>query len=66
MNPIVIKTYPVKEGKNELIRLQKSAQEIVRRYQRESGLSASFIVSELIRQTEGCIEFGENSHVHLS
>lgn len=57
MNPIVIKTHHVKECKSSLVRLQADAERIVQCYQRESGLSRSYIVSEILRQTEGVVEF---------
>ena len=51
MNPIIIKTHRVKKCKNEVVRLHEEASRIIQRYQRETGLSSSFIVSEIIRQT---------------
>ena len=57
MDSIIIKTYPAPESKCELVRLQRDANEIVASLQRCSGLSKSYIVSEIIRQASPYIEF---------
>lgn len=45
--PIVIDVY---ESKNELVRLRPKASELVKQVQRETGLSASCIVSQIIEK----------------
>lgn len=59
MDSIVIKTYPVKEVKSEIVRLRPDAQRIVQQMQRESGLSASHLVSEIIKQASPYVLFEE-------
>ena len=59
MDSIVIKTYPVKEVKSEIVRLRPDAQRIVQQMQRESGLSASHLVSEIIKQASPYVVFEE-------
>lgn len=54
---IKISVYPVLECKSNIFRLQKDAAEIIRQYQRSSGLSASYILSEIVRQTRDEISF---------
>lgn len=57
MESIIIKTYPEEESKSNIFRLQPDASEIVRQHQRASGLSASYILSELVRRTKDVIVF---------
>ena len=59
MESIVIKAYPVKEVKSEIVRLRPDAQRIVQQMQRESGLSASHLVSEIIKQASPYVLFEE-------
>lgn len=65
MERIIISKHSVQENKNELVRLRKDAQRAVYRMQRESGLSASFIVSEIVRQAENFVEFTEDGDVQV-
>lgn len=57
MDSIIIKTYPTPESKCNLVKLQRDANEIIASMQRESGLSKSYIVSEIIRQAAPFVEF---------
>ena len=57
MDSIIIKTYPTPESKCNLVKLQRDANEIIASMQRESGLSQSYIVSEIIRQAAPFVEF---------
>lgn len=57
MKPIIIKTYPAPESKCNLVKLQWDANDIIASMQRESGLSKSYIVSEIIRQAAPFVEF---------
>lgn len=57
MDSIIIKTYPTPESKCNLVKLQRNANEIIASMQRESGLSKSYIVSEIIRQAAPYVEF---------
>lgn len=57
MDSIIIKTYPTPESKCNLVKLQRDANEIIASMQRESGLSKSYIVSEIIRQAAPYVEF---------
>lgn len=59
MKSIYIKTHRVEKCKNEVVRLQSDARKIVTRLQRESGMNASFIVSEIVRQAAEYVEFKE-------
>lgn len=62
MKEITIKTYPT-ESRCELVRLQRGANDIIVRLQRESGLSKSHLVSEIIRQAAPFVQFEEVRHV---
>lgn len=69
MKSIIIKTYPAEECKSNIFRLQPDAAEIIRSHQRASGLNASYILSEIIRQTKDSILFhkeGDSFDVDLS
>lgn len=66
MKSIVIKTYSAEESKSNIFRLHGDAAEIVRRHQRASGLHASYIISEIIRQTAELVSFEEGGNVDLS
>lgn len=57
MPNVVIKTYMDEEPKSNIFRLQPDAAEIVRQHQRASGLSASYILSEIVRQTKESVLF---------
>lgn len=57
MVTINIKTYPVQNFKSDIVRLQPDAADILRQHQRASGLSASYILSEIIRQTKDGVRF---------
>lgn len=57
MKTIIIKTYPAEECKSNIFRLQPDAAEIIRQHQRSSGLNASYIISEIIRQTKDDVSF---------
>lgn len=57
MDSIIIKTYPTPESKCNLVKLQRDANDIIASMQRESGLSKSYIVSEIIRQAAPFVEF---------
>lgn len=59
MKPIIIKTYPVKESKSKLVKLRPDANAIVLRMQRESGLSKTHIVCEIIKQAYQYVQFQE-------
>ena len=59
MKSIIIKSYPAPKCKAEVVRLQKDAQKKIHELQRESGLSASFIVSEIIRKAAPYVEIRE-------
>lgn len=68
MEPIVIKTYPLGKSKSNTFRLHPDAAKIVRQHQRASGLNASYILSEIVRQTENNIIFcdiGGETHVQM-
>lgn len=66
MKPIVIKTHPVEKSNGNIFRLQSSAAAIIRMHQRASGLSACYIISEIIRKTADYVEFTEDGDVNLS
>lgn len=57
MDSIIIKTYPTPESKCNLVKLQRDANNIVISLQRGSGLTKSYIVSEIIRQAAPYVEF---------
>lgn len=57
MHSIIIKTYPSDSAKNDVVRLSPEAAEIIREYQRETGLTARYIVSEIIRQSQDITSF---------
>lgn len=56
---ITIKTYALGHGKNDIVRLDKRAQKIINQFQRASGLSAKYLVSEIIRQAADYVVFEE-------
>lgn len=57
MKEIVITSYQVPEKDSNIFRLQTDAAKIVRQLQRQSGLSASYILSEIIRQVKDSVSF---------
>ena len=65
MNYIVIKTYSDAECKSNTFRLQPDAANIVRQHQRTSGLTASYILSEIVRKTKDAVIFKENGDVQV-
>ena len=65
MARIVISKYAASETKNEVVRLDKEARQVIARLQRESGLRAAFIVSEIIKKVEDDVEFTEDDDVKV-
>lgn len=65
MARIVISKYAVQETKNEAVRLDKEAREVLRRLQRESGLRAAYIVCEILKKVEDYVEFTEAGDVQV-
>ena len=65
MERIKIATHKIPENKNEAVRLKKDAQIVLRQLQRESGLSASKIASEIILKAADYVDFTEDGHVSL-
>lgn len=59
MEKISIRTYVLSHSKNEIVRLNETAQTIVNELQRASGLSATYLVSEIIRQAADYVVFEE-------
>lgn len=61
MEKITIKTYALSQSKNDVVRLDERAQKIINQFQRASGLSAKYLVSEIIHQAADCVVFEEIS-----
>ena len=59
MDKITIKTYALKHGKNDVVRLHPAAQKIINQLHRESGLSTTYLVSEIICQAKDYVVFEE-------
>ena len=59
MEKISIRTYVLNHNKNEIVRLNKTAQTIINELRRASGLSATYLVSEIIRQAADYVVFEE-------
>lgn len=59
MDKITIKTYAINRCKNDIVRLDPAAQKIINQFQRISGLSSKYLVSEIIKQAADCVEFEE-------
>jgi ATP-dependent RNA circularization protein (DNA/RNA ligase family) len=64
MESIIIKAHSLPNSKLKTVRLKEYAQDIIRQLQRESGLDASYIVSEIIRQAADYVEFEEVDAQH--
>lgn len=65
MAKIVISKYAVRETKNEAVRLDPEAREVLARLQRESGLRAAYIVCEILKQVEDDVVFTEGGNVQV-
>ena len=65
MERIKIATHKISENKNEAVRLKKEAQIVLRQLQRESGLSASKIASEIILKAADYVDFTEDGDVQV-
>lgn len=59
MDKITIKTYAINRCKNDVVRLDPAAQKIINQFQRTSGLSSKYLVSEIIKQAADYVEFEE-------
>lgn len=59
MEKITIKTYAISHSKNDVVRLDERAQKIINQFQRASGLSAKYLVSEIIHQAADYVVFEE-------
>lgn len=59
MDKITIKTYAINRCKNDVVRLDPAAQKIINQFQRISGLSSKYLVSEIIKQAADYVEFEE-------
>lgn len=57
MKNIIIKTYQPEASESSIFRLQPDAARIIRQHQRASGLSASYILSEIVRQSKDYVVF---------
>ena len=68
MEKITIKAYALNDNKNEIVRLDEKAQRIINQLQRASGLSARYLVSEIIHQAADYVVFEEinNGDVQMS
>ena len=59
MDKITIKTYAINRCKNDVVRLDPAVQKIINQFQRISGLSSKYLVSEIIKQAADYVEFEE-------
>lgn len=62
MKEIIISVYPVDGNKNAIVRLEPEAQETVNQLQMQRGLSATYIVSEIIKQAADYVVFKDVKH----
>ena len=59
MNEIIIRRPPVKRRRNDIVRLQPDASDIILDFEEKEKLPASYLVSEIIRQAAPYIKFKE-------
>lgn len=62
MKKIIINVYPVDNSKNAIVRLESKAQERINQLQMQCGLSATYIVSEIIKQAADYVVFKDVKH----
>ena len=62
MKEIIISVYPVDGNKNAIVRLEPETQETVNQLQMQRGLSATYIVSEIIKQAADYVAFKDVKH----
>lgn len=59
MSKIVLNVYHPEKGTCGVVRLSEQAEKLVKRIQRETGLSAKYIVSQIIIQGYDLVEIKE-------